>query len=77
MRAATPGSAPGPESKIQVSSPAEAFSGFNPFRGNEVRGNSEIDCIDMTVGAGTAGTANLWKSNKGGTCSPPGLFKSP
>jgi len=31
----------------------------------------------MTVGAGTAGTANLWKSNQGNTCSPPGLFRSP
>jgi parallel beta-helix repeat protein len=58
---------------IKVSNGAEAFVAMNTFRRNEVRGNSEIDCIDMTTGTGTSGTANKWESNQCSTCFPAGL----
>ena len=58
---------------ILVSNPSESFIAMNTFRRNTVRGNSEIDCIDMTTGTGTSGTANIWEGNEGSTCSPPGL----
>ena len=61
---------------IQVSSPAEAFSGFNMIRSNTIVGSSEYDCLDLTTGSGTAGTANLWKSNIGATSSPAGLCRA-
>jgi nitrous oxidase accessory protein NosD len=36
-------------------------------------GNGEHDCHDDLIGAGTAGTANLWSGNVGRTESPAGL----
>lgn len=32
-----------------------------------------IDCIDYTVGGGTAGTANQWRRNAGYTAIPAGI----
>ena len=58
---------------IKVSNGAEAFVAMNTFRRNEARGNSEIDCIDMTTGTGTSGTANKWEGNQCSTCFPAGL----
>lgn len=40
---------------------------------NDFRGNGGTDCIDDTTGAGTAGTANLWRDNQGDESDPPGI----
>lgn len=44
---------------------------------NRMRGNVEHDCHDDSVGAGTAGTANMWIGNHGLTENRPGLCKKP
>jgi hypothetical protein len=62
-------------------------SGENPGRGirlqagssgvavtsNAVSGSSDVDCVDESKGAGTAGTADIWTRNAGRTSTPPGL----
>lgn len=45
----------------------------NLFQDNEVKDSGDTDCVDDTVGAGTAGTANTWEDNEGQTSSPAGL----
>ncbi|WP_190198111.1 right-handed parallel beta-helix repeat-containing protein [Streptomyces djakartensis] len=47
----------------------------NQITGNVLRNNAEHDCHDDTVGAGTAGTANTWRSNAGLTENRPGLCR--
>ena len=45
----------------------------NAFVDNTSSGSGELDCLDETVGFGTAATANSWLGNLGATSSPPGL----
>lgn len=45
----------------------------NRIEHNQLRANAEHDCHDDTVGAGTAGTANLWRKNNAVTENRPGL----
>lgn len=47
----------------------------NTFSKNHSDANAFWDCQDDTVGSGTSGTANTWKSNKGDTSQPPKLCK--
>jgi parallel beta-helix repeat protein len=47
-------------------------------RGNQIRsstasGNANLDCEDDSTGSGTAGTANTWAGNNGGTDDPNGI----
>jgi parallel beta-helix repeat protein len=47
-------------------------------RGNQIRsstasGNANLDCEDDSMGSGTAGTANTWVGNNGGTDDPNGI----
>lgn len=42
---------------------------------NKMKGNTEHDCHDDSVGTGTAGTANLWIKNRGNTENRPGLCR--
>lgn len=51
----------------------DADSTGNDIKGNDAFGNAEHDCHDDSAGSGTAGTANFWKGNKGGTQNRPGL----
>jgi parallel beta-helix repeat protein len=48
-------------------------SSGNEIINNEASGNQPFDCADDSHGAGTAGTANTWAHDEGGTSSPPGL----
>jgi parallel beta-helix repeat protein len=50
----------------------ESGSTGNTFSENKMKGNTP-DAQDDTAGAGTAGTGNTWKKNKGTTSIPPGL----
>jgi nitrous oxidase accessory protein NosD len=43
------------------------------FAGNTALDNGALDCRDLTRGAGTAGTANTWTGNVGGSARPPGI----
>jgi parallel beta-helix repeat protein len=45
----------------------------NTFQNNKASGNGDYDCLDDTVGGGTAGTANFWLHDKGDTSQPAGL----
>jgi parallel beta-helix repeat protein len=45
----------------------------NSFRLNLARDNNVGDCVDHTTGDGTAGTANTWGFNIGGTSTPSGI----
>jgi hypothetical protein len=45
----------------------------NQIRGNTASGNAVFDCEDESTGSGTAGTANTWVNNNGGTDSPNGI----
>lgn len=47
-----------------------AGSSGNTIEVNQVRGNGTLDCLDQSTGSGTAGTANQWRLNSGGTSSP-------
>lgn len=40
---------------------------------NQLAGSGADDAVDESTGAGTAGTANTWRSNSCGTSSPAGL----
>jgi parallel beta helix pectate lyase-like protein len=48
----------------------------NLFSHNHAEGNTEHDCHDDSLGAGTAGTANFWDKNLGQTENRPGLCKA-
>jgi parallel beta-helix repeat protein len=43
------------------------------FEGNQARESGNIDCIDFTMGSGTAGTANTWRGNDSFTAIPAGI----
>jgi parallel beta-helix repeat protein len=45
----------------------------NQIRGNTASGNAVFDCEDDSTGSGTAGTANTWVNNNGGTDNPNGI----
>jgi parallel beta helix pectate lyase-like protein len=45
----------------------------NQIRVNTATGNAEFDCHDESTGTGTAGTANIWANNDGGTDQPTGI----
>lgn len=45
----------------------------NSFLGNDIEDSGGFDCADISVGAGTAGTANVWADNDAETSSPAGL----
>ena len=47
----------------------------NRISRNVALGNKEHDCHDDSVGPGTAGTANLWRANRGQTENRPGLCR--
>jgi parallel beta-helix repeat protein len=53
----------------------DADSSDNVIQDNKAGGNSPVDCEDDSTGAGTAGTANTWKNDHGGTQSRDGLCK--
>jgi parallel beta-helix repeat protein len=40
---------------------------------NDFRGNVDADCMDLSSGSGTAGTANTWTNNLGVTGTPSGI----
>jgi hypothetical protein len=42
---------------------------------NDFRGNVDTDCVDVTQGEGTAGTANSWIRNLGIDSFPPGICR--
>jgi parallel beta-helix repeat protein len=47
----------------------------NTIQKNQLRNNVTHDCHDDSVGSGTAGTANSWLDNHGGTENRPGLCR--
>src|SRR6266571_3678569 len=55
-----------------------AFEGSqqNQIAYNKAFNNMPVDCYDETAGGGTAGTANFWVHDMGGTENRPGLCKS-
>lgn len=50
-----------------------SLSSGNTIHRNRMLSNAEHDCHDNTIGAGTAGTANYWISNRGRSNHPSGL----
>ena len=56
---------------------ADSDSQNNKFEANVATNNAEHDCHDDSVGGGTAGTANIWKDDKGVTQTPAGICKTP
>jgi len=44
---------------------------------NTALDNTKWDCQDESAGTGTAGTANTWTDNLGGTSPPAGLCSPP
>ena len=51
-----------------------SFEGSNNlFDENDSRFNWDLDCLDDTLGTGTAGTANTWVNNVGNTDVPDGI----
>jgi parallel beta-helix repeat protein len=56
---------------IRVNSASEG----NTIQKNELRNNVTHDCHDDSAGPGTAGTANFWLDNNGGTENRQGLCK--
>jgi len=54
---------------------AASTSTNNTIQKNDAKTNTMFDCRDMSVGGGTAGTANFWLMDKGATSSPPGICK--
>lgn len=47
----------------------------NTIQNSNAMSNTAFDCMDETVGTGTAGTANTWLNDHGQTSSPPGICK--
>lgn len=56
---------------------ADPTSTNNSLTNNQASGSKEFDCRDDSKGAGTAGTANLWKGDTGASSSPPGICRPP
>jgi Right handed beta helix region len=54
---------------------ADEDSAGNRFEDNTALRNAEHDCHDDSTGRGTAGTANVWRDNRGETSTPEGLCK--
>ena len=54
---------------------ADADSAGNRFEDNVALRNAEHDCHDDSTGRGTAGTANVWRDNRGETQNRPGLCR--
>jgi hypothetical protein len=56
-------------------------SSLNQFVGNVITNNHTLtagfDCEDQSIGTGTAGTANTWTDNIGGTSSPRAICPPP
>ena len=48
-------------------------NGDNELRNNVAVGNGTLDCNDDTIGAGTAGTDNIWTNNVGAKADPPAI----
>jgi hypothetical protein len=48
-------------------------NGGNELRNNVAVGNGTLDCNDDTIGAGTAGTDNIWTNNVGAKADPPAI----
>ena len=57
--------------------PGMPLSARNVIGSNQVLNNAEHDCHDESVGAGTAGTANVWEHNHAETENRPGLCRKP
>ncbi len=53
----------------------DATSTNNTIRRNELKQNKNFDAEDLSLGSGTAGTANIWQDNQGKTSNPPGLVQ--
>jgi parallel beta-helix repeat protein len=53
---------------------ANSLSVGNVFDGNVMTGNRNYDAADYSIGLGTAGTANDWSGNAGGTDNQNGLL---
>jgi hypothetical protein len=57
---------------------ADSASANNKFVSNIASGNvNDFDCLDLSTGPKTAGTANTWKFNTGATSSPVGICAPP
>ena len=54
---------------------ADAASSGNRIERNRMTGNREHDCHDDSTGTGTAGTANVWRGNRGATENRRGLCR--
>ena len=54
---------------------ADADSAGNRFEDNTALRNAEHDCHDDSTGRGTAGTANVWRDNRGVTQNRPRLCR--
>lgn len=54
---------------------ADADSAGNRFEDNTAFRNAEHDCHDDSTGRGTAGTANVWRDNRGATQNRPRLCR--
>lgn len=54
---------------------ADSDTAGNTIEYNRMYNNAEFDCNDISVGPGTAGTANFWVQDLGYTESRPGLCK--
>jgi len=52
----------------------DAGSSGNTIEDNFLVFNGEHDAHDDSLGTGTAGTANVWRRNRGRTENRPGLF---
>ncbi len=50
-----------------------ATTSGDTIRGNKALGIANFQCVDLSVGGGTLGTANLWINNKGQESIPDGL----
>jgi subtilisin-like proprotein convertase family protein len=53
----------------------QANAGGYTFLSNNAKGNTGTDCLDLTTGSGTAGTANTWTGNYGLESNPAGICK--
>ncbi|MES2460450.1 MAG: right-handed parallel beta-helix repeat-containing protein [Armatimonadota bacterium] len=61
--------------QVEATSTNNLFGG-SPSAGNTLTGNVVLDAGDASVGGGTAGTANTWIGNTGGTSNPIGILNN-